>query len=222
MQDFIVVTGMVIGAFPSGEYDKRLTLLTKESGKITVFVKGARKSQSRFCAASDLFVFGTFELYVGKSAYNLHNVTVLNYFDYLRTDMDAAYFGMYFLELCDFYSRENNDEALLLLTLYRALQGLKSDKLKNSFVKTVFEIKTFILEGEFIPPERFGEFRSEVYTAVKYITETPIEKLFSFSLTNEGLAELTSLADKERKSLVDRNLKSLEILNVMVSEKSGI
>ena len=33
MQDFTIVTGMIIKAVPIGEYDRRLVLLTKEINK---------------------------------------------------------------------------------------------------------------------------------------------------------------------------------------------
>lgn len=215
MQEFMKVTGMVIGAFPSSEYDKRITILTKEIGKITVFVKGARRPNNRFGAVADLFVFGEFDLYVGKTSYNLQDARVLNYFEYLRTDLNAAYYGMYFLELADYYARENSDEALLLLLVYRALQGLKSEKLDNKFVKAVFELKTFVIEGELIPPETIGTFSVDVKSAVDYIINSGIEKLFSFSLKGNGNAELIELANMERRRIVDARLNSLDLLEVM-------
>ena len=218
MQDFLVVTGMVIGAFPYGEYDKRIVLLTKEAGKITVFVPGARRQGNRFSAVADLFVFGEFTLYVGKSAYRMQDAKVLNFFEFLRDDLMAAYYGMYFLELADYYTRENNDEALVLLLVYRALQGLKSDKLDNSFVRSVFELKLFVIEGDLIPPESLGETSADLRCAVDHIINASIGDLFSFSLKDDGNARLKALADAERKRIVDRKLNSLEILTVMAGE----
>lgn len=216
MQEFLKVTGIVIGVFPQGEYDRRITLLTRECGKITAFVKGARRQGSRFLGITDLFCFGTFELYVGKNSYNVQNAEITNYFEFLRTDLEAAYYGMYFLELSDYYALENNDESTLILLLYRALQGLKSEVLENSFVRTVFELKLFMLEGEFIPLEKIGSFDEKVYNATDHIQSVKIEDLYRFRVDDETLVKLTEIADYERKRLVDKKLPGLEILKTMI------
>lgn len=217
MQDFLKVTAMVIGVFPQGEYDRRIVLLTRECGKITAFVKSARKQGNRFTGTTDLFSFGTFDLFVGKTSYNVQNVEVLNYFEFLRTDMVAAYYGMYFLELCDFYALENNDESLMLLLAYRALQGLKSEKLDNAFVRRVFEAKLFMIEGEFIPIDRIESFSDKVYSVIDYISESSIEKLFNFKVSDEEFVSLEKICEYERKHLVDKHLASLDILTTMIS-----
>lgn len=209
------VTGMVTGVFPQGEYDRRITLLTRECGKITAFVKGARRQGSRFLGTTDLFAFGTFELYVGKNSYNVQNAEILNYFEFMRNDIEKAYYGMYFLELADYYAVENNDESLLLLLVYRALQGLKTDKLKNRFVRYVYELKLFSIEGEFIPIEKIGSFSQNVIDVVNYINQSSIERLFNFIADDALQEELVKISDYERKHLIDRHISSLDILNTI-------
>ena len=217
MQEFLKVNGIVIGVFPQGEYDRRITLLTRERGKITAFVKSARRQGSRFLGTTDMFAYGTFELYVGRTSYNVQNAEISNYFEFLRTDLDAAYMAMYFLELADYYAVENNDESMLILLLYRALQGLKSMKLKNDFVRRVYEVKLFSIEGELIPPESLGKFSNKLLNVVRHINESSIEKLFNFEPEKEVYEELKALADIERKKLVDKKLKSLDLLETMIS-----
>lgn len=216
MQDFLKVTGLVIGAFPQGEYDRRIVLLTKECGKITAFVKGARRQGSRFCGTTDTFCFGEFDLYVGKNSYTVQNVEISNYFEFFRENLEAAYYGMYFMELADYYTRENGDEATVLLLIYRSLQGLKSEALDNEFVRNVYELKLYAIEGELIPVDRMHGISSVMVSFVDYIVNSTIQDLFKVRIKGEYNRELKELVEYERKTLVDKKLKSLDILEMMI------
>ena len=110
MQEFIEVTGIILKQTPIGEYDRRICLLTKERGKISAFVRGSRKPGSRLSSATNPFSFGVFKLYEGKNSYNVAEADIQNYFEALRTDYIGAYYGMYFAEIADYYTREDNDD----------------------------------------------------------------------------------------------------------------
>ncbi len=45
------------------------------------------------------FAFGQFELYEGRSTYNLVKAEITNYFRELTMDLEAAYYGFYFWSL---------------------------------------------------------------------------------------------------------------------------
>ena len=215
MQDLTVVTGMIIKAVPIGEYDRRLVLLTKERGKISAFVRGARKPNSRFVAATNLFCFGSFKLYQGRDSYTLAETEISNYFEDLRLDFEGAYYGMYFLEIADYYTRENNDEREMLKLLYQSLRALSVPSLSHQLVRAIYELKTVIVNGEFPGIPSGKDYLPATEYTVDYIVNSSIEKLYTFTVTEEVLAELKGIAAKICKMCLSKQFKSLEILDTL-------
>jgi len=165
-------------------------------------------------AVTNPFCFGTFRLYVGKSSYNLLEADISNYFEELRTDVEGAYYGMYFLEVMDYYTRENNDELPMLKLLYQSLRALLNEHLPRKLVRYVFEMKAMVLNGEFPGmPVGDGKIYDEAtaYT-VDYVTNSSIEKLYTFVVKDSVLEELAQIMDTYRRRYIDRRFKSLEVL----------
>ena len=213
MQEFTEITGMVLKAEPIGEYDRRVVILTKEKGKISAFAKGSRRQTSKLLAATNPFSFGTFKLYIGRSSYNILDTSISNYFEGLREDFEGAYYGMYFLEVMDYYTRENNDEKEMLKLLYQSLRALMHESLDNRLVRYIFEMKAMVLNGEFPGMPTEGVWEESTRYAVSYIMDSGIEKLYTFTVTPSVLAQMKKIADDYRRRFVDRTFKSLEIVD---------
>ncbi len=213
MREAAQVTGIVLKTMPVGEYDKVLTVLTKERGKISGFVRGARKLNNRLMAASDLFVFGRFMLYEGRSSYTIADIEVLDYFEELHTNPQLACYGMYFLELADYYTRENNDEYELMVLLYRTLQNLSKQGTDLRLLRAVYECKTLAVNGEFPGIPNSIDASEAAHAAVRYIAGTSAKDVFRFQLDEEPKEELIRIAAKDMDLIVHHEFKSLQFLN---------
>lgn len=215
MQEFVYVTGIVLKQSPSGEYDRRVTLLTKERGKIGAFARGARRQGNRLAAATNCFAFGTFKLYPGRDAYTMSEAEIQNYFQELMSDFEGAYYGMYFAEIADYYTRENNDEKEMLKLVYQSLKALTVPALARPLVKCIFELKAIAVNGEYPGAPEGWELSDSAVYALNYIGESSIEKLYTFTVTESVLKELQQVSEEYCARYMRHEFKSLEILKTL-------
>ena len=215
MREQISVTGMVLMAAPVGEYDRRLVILTRGRGKITAFARGVRRPGNQLMAAAAPFVFGKFLLYEGRDAYTLAGAEVENYFREIAGDMEAACYGSYFLELADYYGRENIDATETLRLLYQSLRALLKPSVPNRLVKPVYELKLMEINGEYreLPLGRLND--STLY-AWQYVLAAPVESLYTFTLTDQVLGEFVRCVEQNKERFIDKTFHSVDILNAVM------
>ncbi len=258
------LTGMVLVSMPVGDYDRRLTILTRERGKISAFAKGARKPTSPLLGCSQPFSFGEFVLYEGKNSYNVVSAEISNYFAELRNDVESIYYAMYFCEFSCFMTKENLEAGEPLKLLYMTLRALSKPALHKKLVRRIFELRFMAVNGEmpqvescvlcgreemlkqpkgwFSPteggicceecrrkrlqernaatgaaymPENDGVWigTTTIYT-MQYILATPLEKLFTFTVSGEVLSELCEAMEQFLTKHVGHKMKSEEMLEV--------
>lgn len=150
MIDDIIVTGIVLYSVNLGEYDKRLVILTKERGKITVFANKARRANSEIRAASQSYVMGKFTIAPSGDAYRLISASIKEYFAEIPRDTEKYCYASYFCELMSYYTREGDKCVDNLNLLYVTLKTLVEGKVPNSLIRSVYEIKLMDIEGQAI------------------------------------------------------------------------
>ena len=238
----IIVTGMVLSAIPVGEYDKRITILTKERGKITAFVRGARRSGNQMMAAANPFAFGEFEVYQGKNTYTAVRAEIKNYFRELSLDYDRVCLGYYFLEVAEYYAQENAIETARLKLLYQTLRALESGKFHFRLLRSIYELKNMAINGgcpHVVSCLRCGKkedltffsmrlrgcicgscqqeaggtpISSSLLYAMQFIISTPVERLFTFVLSESVEEELSRILSEYRNHYEGHHFKSEEFL----------
>ena len=213
MSETLQVRGMVLSSMPIGENDKRIVLLTRELGRISVFARGARRPGSSLMAASDPPAFGTFSLIQGRSSYSLVHASIDQYFREIAQEETGIYYAYYFLEFADYYSREGIEATETLNLLYLSMKALLHTQLDNRLVQRIFELRLMTINGEYAAQtETLSE--GALYT-VQFIQRVPMEKLYTFSVTPEILEELGKVADGHMKKILDHPLRSRKILDDM-------
>ena len=212
MNNLVQVTGMILSVSPVNDYDRRVVILTKDRGKITAFCRGARRLNNKMMAATNQFAFGQFKLYEGKNAYNLADAEITHYFEELRTDFEGAFLGMYFLEVAEYYTRENNDDTEMLKLLFQSVKAIIKESLDNRLVRSIYETKALVINGEFPGVPANVKLSDTVRYAVDFITKCPVEKLYTFTLSEDAIKEFAEFSEMMIKRHTDRTFKSLEML----------
>ncbi len=245
MGENAVLTGMVLNAMPIGEYDRRITILTKEKGKITAFARGARRPVSQLLAATTPFSFGEFELFSGRSTYTLVKAAISNYFRELSQDPVKACYGFYFLEIADFCTQENNDEKEFLKLLYQTLRALSCSAFDSRLVRRIYELRVLLAEGEYpnfyscqqcgskenliwFSQKRHGMrcschekeerdilLEESALYAIQYILSSGLGKLYTFAVSEDVLLRLEEVVDLCFSRQIFHRFRSLEILKTI-------
>ena len=133
------------------------------------------------------------------------------------------------MELAGYDTQENEDGTQMLKLLYQSLRALLNTRLDNRLVRAVFEMRTLVIQGEY--PEMFEcvlcnkteglkrlvLLKNSVLYTFQYVISAPLERLYTFTLTQETLRDFQKIVKKLCRRYQDREFKSLEVLEEMSS-----
>ena len=181
------ISGVVLKESNMGDFDKMLTILTPNFGKISCVAKGARRPRSALLAGSQIFCFGEYLMYKGTSTYHINSVEPIEVFYNIRTDLDKLKYAVHINKIVQEVTEENqncfNIMQLLLNTLYVISETDKDLEL----VLSIFKLRLLSILG----------FRPNVNKCVNCGKE---EELIYFSLKDNGVK--CNICGKQDKSAV--------------------
>ena len=122
---------------------------------------------------------------------------------------------MYFLEIADYYTRENNDEKEMLKLLYQSMKALSHPSLKRELVQSIYELKAIVINGEYPGHPTNKVYDESTLYALSYIRDSSVEKLYTFTVNEKVLSELNFIATEYRKRFMDKQFKSLQIIETL-------
>ena len=125
----LVTQGLVIHELQIGDYDKLLTVLTPDAGKITVSGKGVKSLKSPHMAATQLFSFSHLHLRKRGGYYYIVDSELIEAFFGIRGDILKFSLASYICDVTTDVTVENEDQTatmrLVLNTLYAIDKNLK-------------------------------------------------------------------------------------------------
>jgi DNA repair protein RecO (recombination protein O) len=118
--------GIVLRSFPFGEADRVVVLLSPNNGKLRTVARGVRKTRSRFGGRLEPFSHVDLILYEGRDLDTVTQVSTIEAFPRLRTDLDRVLAAGTMVEAADAVVHEGENAARPFLLLQRGLRALEA------------------------------------------------------------------------------------------------
>ncbi len=143
----LTLNGLVVRSTDFGDYDKMLTLLTKEKGIISVTVKGGKSIRSRFSSVSELFCYAIYNLKKSGNYYYIYDGSVIEGFYPLRNDIAKLALATYICDVATSLSPEGVCDPDILQLALNTLHALTYRDISKTMIKASFEFKVAVLAG---------------------------------------------------------------------------
>ena len=208
------VSGLVLKSMAIGERDRRITILTREKGKISCFARGAARQGSPLMGLARPLVYGKFTVRAGRDADIVVAAEGLRFFGKIEADIEALCYASYFLELADYFYRDFQREEEGLKLLYFSLLALEKPELPRELVRRILELKLLVLFGSYVAAPPLKKQDNCAYTW-DFVVRTPVEKLFTFTVGEEALREFGENVDALRSQVAPHRFRALSVLEEM-------
>lgn len=143
----IKINGIVIAENNMSDYDKMLTVLTPNFGKISCVAKGARKPQSALLAGTQLFCFGEYMMYKGTNTYHINSCETIEIFYNIRTDLDKLKYAIHINKIIQDITEENENCYRILQLYLNTLYTISETDKNLDLVISVFKMRLLSILG---------------------------------------------------------------------------
>ena len=146
----VKVKGIILSENNMGDYDKMLTILTPNFGKISCSAKGTRRPKSALLAGTQLFCFGEFLLYQGTSTYHINSCEIIEMFYKIRTDLDKLKYAIHINKIVQDVTDENENCYQILQLYLNTLYMLSETQKDKELIVSIFKLRLLSILG-FMP-----------------------------------------------------------------------
>ena len=144
------VNGIVIAENNMGDFDKMLTILTPNLGKIGCSARGARRPKSLLLSGTQFLCFGEYMLFNGGETYSLNSCETIELFYNIRTDLDKLTYASYITKIVSDVTTENQNSYNTLKLFLNTLYTISETDKDLEFITSVFKLRMLKILG-FLP-----------------------------------------------------------------------
>lgn len=192
------VKGIILSENNMGDYDKMLTILTPNFGKISCAAKGARRPKSALLAGTQLFCFGEYLMYKGTSTYHINSCETIEMFYNIRTDLDKLKYAIHLNKIVQDITEENENCYNILQLYLNTLYTISETDKDMDLVVSIFKLRILCILG----------FTPRIMSCVNCKEK---EKLQYFSIRDNGLkCEACSRQDKSALYMSKSTLNAIK------------
>ena len=203
----IKVKGIVLSESNMGDYDKMVTILTPNLGKISCAAKGARRPKSLLLAGTQLFCFADYIVYKGTSTYHINSSETIEMFYNLRTDLDKLKYAIHVNKIVQDVTDENENCYNILQLYLNTLYTISETDKDLDLTISIFKLKLLCLLG----------FTPRIMECVNCKQK---EDLHFFSIRDNGLkCEACSRIDKSAINISQSTANAIKYVVTAPSKK---
>ena len=242
MSEQTKVTGIVLSVYPVGENDRRLTILTKERGKIQVFARGSRRPKHPLFGVTQPLIYCEFMVTDTRNYTYLNSAECKDYFYFLKKDLEDIYYSSYFAEVAEYFTMAGQDDRNILNLLFVTFLAMKKKLISLSLIRRIYELKILQFAGfglqsfqcvhcgneEHLTRISFEEggmlcsgcavkgqgreVESAVLYVLQYVSSIPLNRLYSFTLKENIDKEFEWIVKRYFAVQAGHRFKSAEML----------
>jgi len=144
---YLKTKGIVIKEVDTGEADRVITIFSRQSGRISVFAKGVRRTRSSMAAGTQFLCYSDFVVFKGREKLALCSCEVLEPFYEIRNDIVKLTYAAHLVELISDTVQEEQPSLKVLQLFLNTLHLLSKTEKSPELLARIFEMRLLSLLG---------------------------------------------------------------------------
>jgi DNA repair protein RecO (recombination protein O) len=222
--------------------DRIITVITRDIGVITAYVRGVKSIKSKRGAATSLLSYSNFNLEQKGDTYTVLEASVNKMFFGAGSDIITLTIAQYFCELCNVLRPHEDESEEYLRLILNSLHFLTEGKRSPELIKAITELRVAVNAGyapNIVACDGCGKFEDAVMyfklddgtlycddcrkencvsltitvlQALRHIVYSKFEQLYSFEIPESAAKELSVLTEKYITFQTEHKFTTLEFL----------